>query len=480
MAGAVNVVDNETLTSQPYPQTNGERTTTAIAANFPTPCTVCDSGAPTENCNYEEGVCTKLSNEDITYITTNGSVLYGPFSLSSDCTPRYLQTFSSTKFAVVCQESSYLLFDFASSPIPLDEPIIGEGGILVQFNNNDEDFYHIEIVGGYVFSLHNPRYSTPAMVYHPGCVQGSLLLHPLFSLSGFFILSCILDNKERAYFMYHVVNHDTPISLDLCGDPLSSLNHGDTFAVTCDDTVTVYMTENVSNYRSFTFETNITFRSYLDSTTLLLVTGNKHHLLEVDTFMSSSGLDGIHTADAINCTFPLKLIAPDLYAMTCNNGTEYGIHLIALTNGEVLAPVENLTAKPLDVYFHFDVLSPSPSSAISQEATSFPTVTPSRTITTATVESMNTTVPVEEPTPTVNMVDAGPPETSKHTIITAATVVAFVIAFVVIAVAIYIYRRRSHISKSKSIQETQRTPLAVHSTADYSPTNLASVWNHGQ
>ena len=71
-------------------------------------------------------------------------------------------------------------------------------------------------------------------------------------------------------------------------------------------------------------------------------------LSNVDTFMNTSGVDGVYTLhDTSNCT-PSKLLTHRVYATVCTNGALYNY-----TNREVLMSVVNLTERPLDLYYVF-------------------------------------------------------------------------------------------------------------------------------
>ena len=259
------------------------------------------------------------------------------------------------KFAVICEESSYQVFQYGLDP-QLGGIVYGEHGakegILVQSGIH---LYHVEVDPDYndilLFDVYSGFLDTIHVYPDDGDCAHSFSLHPTFS-RGTFFFSCLTGTDERLYFLYTVPKH-LPVRISICNDPLSS--EGSTFAVVCNGSLTIYMKSNVEESHSKNFNSPITFFKYLDSSTLIvaLETGNQH-VVNVDIFMNTSGDDGVYPLqDTSDCT-PSKLLTHGVYATVCTNGALYTVRLYNTTNGEALMSVANLTEMPLDLYYVYD------------------------------------------------------------------------------------------------------------------------------
>ena len=328
------MVDSHFITSQPYPNNYGH--TTTPLDNFPLPCTVCEVGFPTEFCESDE-VCVKLSDQQISIVATNGSLLEGsPFSLDNQCSPRYLQKLTSDSYAVICQESSYHIFRTTGPGGPqLEEKIQGSGtdGVLVQseynaFGQLRDGLHHVEVDID-ILVLHDVLTGTFDYIYPDiDCMPHSLGLHTIFSSIGKLIVSCTTYTEERAYFLHSVIYYDSDYEfIDLCDNPIPSPG-GNTFAVACNNTLAVYTPTDVELYNSKIFRSRIVYISYLSPTTIVVDTEYQQHIVTVD----GSGLYEIVTLyDTTNCTFVHKLITDDIYVTVCENDAQYFAVLVNTT-----------------------------------------------------------------------------------------------------------------------------------------------------
>lgn len=333
----------------------------------------------TEYCNYKRRSCIRLSDTAISVITTNISLSRQSYSLDSSCKPRYLQRLGQKKFAVVCKGASFQVFHHVSEP-QLENIVHGEDGalegILVQSGiflfHVEVDPYHLDLIlynvrGGSVFDYVLPDSE---------CTH-SLSLHLTFS-RGTFFYSCLTDADERLYFLYRLAD-DVSVPIRICNDPVSS--EGSTYAVACNDALTIYMKSNIEESHSKNFTSPIKFFKFLDRTTLIvaLETGSEH-IVNVQTFMNTNGTDGVYTLhDASDCT-PSKLITPRVYATVCTSGALYSVHLYNTTNGEVSMSVANLTERPLGLYYVFG--PPIPTSPATPPTSELTTSTNSTDMTT--------------------------------------------------------------------------------------------------
>ena len=364
------MVGRDFITEQPYPFISGieECTDIPLDEHFPLPCTTCDTGAPTELCNYKTEVCIKLSDSHISIINMNGTLL-NQISLDDRCTPRYLQklkSLSSDHYALVCKEASYYHFRVTATRSIVDATFIagqGTDGILVEsvrteFGQRRISLHHLELDTGVIYP-YNVFHGTHESSIYPdySCIEDSISLHPLLTLNGRFIISCsTASTSERVYFLHSVDYYDgDPLPLSLCGDPLPS-PRGHTFTVACEATLKIYMKNDTAQYHSKTFSSKIVSHSYLNSATVIVNTGNQQHIVNLDLYVATGGIEGVLTVDdTTNCSYVQKLITREIYATACRDATMYDVRLVNRTNGQKLAPVENLTRKPLDVYF-----APSP------------------------------------------------------------------------------------------------------------------------
>ena len=402
------MVGPRTITSELYPMTDGVCSVVPLD-DFPLPCTKCEQGTMTEDCNYEAGVCITLSDTSVSVIGTNATVLdNGQFSLDSQCTPRYLQKLTHVKYAVICWESSYHLFH--TDYLQLDRISSGEDGardgILVQsssdvfgrqthlhhveIHDSDHSVYIYDILGG-VSDLIYPDYD---------CMYDSLALHPIFSSYGTFFLSCSTANEAKMYFLLSTDTYgSSPIRVTLCSDPLS-YPESSTFAVACNYSLVIYMKNDMEYHHSMNFSSSITFFSYLDPTTLILDTGNQH-IVSVELFMNSGGSDGVLALNSTNtnCSLIRKRLTPDVYATVCASGGVYNVQLFNTTQGQPLPPVSNLTEEPLTVYFNFQEppTLPGPPNTTNHTPTTpiAPTDSSSTTSITPTDSSSITTMPTD-------------------------------------------------------------------------------------
>ena len=368
-ADAVGVVNEHSIASHPYSSSSSACGDTITRYDyFLAPCATCDRGAKTEYCYYNRRTCIRLSDTAVSIINTNKSLSHQRnYSLDSNCRPRYLQRLGHKKFAVICEDSSYQLFQYGLDP-QLGDIVHGEDGakegILVQSGNH---LYHVEVEPYYndiiLFDVYSGYLDN---IYPDADCAYSFSLHPTFS-PGFFF-SCLTSTDDRLYFLYTVLDH-LPVRISICNNPISS--EGSTFGVVCNDSLTIYMKGNVEESHSLNFTSPITFFKYLDSSTLIVAseTGNQH-IVNVDTFMNTSGVDGVYTLqDSSTCT-PSKLLTHRVYATVCTNGALYNVRLYNTTNGETLMSIVNLTERPLDLYLVFGPPIPSPTTTTPSTPTS--------------------------------------------------------------------------------------------------------------
>ncbi|CAI8053597.1 hypothetical protein GBAR_LOCUS29308, partial [Geodia barretti] len=339
--GTLHVVNDNTTTSQLYNYTGvtGNRTTSPLSEPFPQDCTTCLPGYPTEHCDYEKGYCVRLSDGKYAIVGINGSFLYNsPQQLNTPCTPLYLHRLEDESYAIICLESSFDVLRFKDDGNPeldgLSSGDVGAGGILVEVvghNNNHRqaNLYQVGLEPGYI-STREVKQGLGGFIAIPkSCIADSVSFRPTFSLTGLFFLQCTTNSNDQAYFLYLVTSHNFQ-RLDLCANPLPSppdSTGGDTFTTACGDTLTVYNTNDVSQYRSLSFDGSITSESTLDRNTRLIHAGNSQHLVSLDRFLKDNGSSAAVTLESTpNCSIS-KLIAPDVYATACQSDSFYVIRL---------------------------------------------------------------------------------------------------------------------------------------------------------
>ena len=448
-------------TSQPYHNTGvtGERSSSPLDEPFPGNCTTCLPGYPTEYCDYKEKYCVKLS-DSYSIVGTDGSFLYNtPHRLNTPCTPLYLQMLEDESYAIVCHESSYDILRFKSDgSAELDGPLsyIEMGGILVEHvsssnNHHQANLYQVGLQDGYI-ATRDVKQGLDGFIATPdSCETEPLVFRPTFSRAGLLFLQCTASNSNnQAYFLCSVTSENCQM-LDLCASPLPSppgSTGSNTFTTTCGDTLTVYNTNNVSEYRSVSFDSTIASDFPLDGNTRLIKTGSSQYVVSVDTFLSGTGWSGIVTLkDTGSCSDVSKLIPPGIYAAACKNDSLYDIRLVNITSGQSLGPMQGLTEEPRDIFFEAqEPPTPVPSS-------SSPETTRTHPYTSEPPSPRPSTVSYDIPTSSIigvqNIPPTNPPTSDKTRSVSART--AWIIAAVVVAVVfllivtlvVFIFRYRT-------------------------------------
>ena len=471
------MVSAENVMSLPYPDTNEEnRTIMPLSEDFPSPCTTCNVHIATEDCNFEKGICFKLSDGSVSLTGTNGSLLYdSPFILDSECTPWRFRRLDDVQYGILCKEFSYQVFDVDNRHLDqIQYDTVGAtDSILVKSNGH---LYHVALASGIVIIVYDVYHGEQYPIFADSDCINLISIHSLYSLR--FILSCSTADRERVYFLHSLVPQSDHEFIDLCDEPFS-FPGSETFGVTCNEILTVYMTDDISNQYSRSFETTIISQSYVDNTTLLVDVGDQQHIVNTNTFVQSNGSDGILTLNnTTNCSLTKKLVTPELYATVCENGDLYTVRLFDIWNGVELPPVDNLSIQPLNVYFQlalqpspsFDeeytsavALQPSPSfdeeytSAVSSYRPPDPTSTPiiTQSEITITPSASKTTILVSS-SPTI-VTDSPPKPLSRSFTFTIVGGVIGILVFISVSVVVVCALRRLLKSKRKyPIEETGR------------------------
>ena len=461
------MVSAENVMSLSYPDTNEENSTIMpLSEDFPSPCTTCNVHIATEDCNFEKGICFKLSDGSVSLTGTNGSLLYdSPFILDSGCTPWRFRRLDDVQYGILCKEFSYQVFNVDNRQ--LDQIQYGTASatdsILVKSNGH---LYHVELVSGIVIVYdvyHGDQYYISA---DSDCIN-LISIHSLYSLR--FILSCSTADRERVYFLHSLVPQSDHEFIDLCDEPFS-FPGSETFGVTCNEILTVYMTDDISNQYSISFETIIISQSYVDNTTLLVDVGDQQHIVNTNTFVQSNGSDGILTLNnTTNCSLTKKLVTPELYATVCENGDLYTVRLFDIWNRVELPPVDNLSIQPLNVYFQL-ALQPSPSfdeeytSAVSSYLPPDPTSTP---IITQSEITITPSAILVSSTPTI--VTDSPPKPVSHSSTFAIVGSVIFILFFLLGSIVLVCALRLFKSRRKRYQYPIQESLKLSGTSPSYP-----------
>jgi hypothetical protein len=476
--GTLHVVNDNTTTSQLYNYTGvtGNRTTSPLSEPFPQDCTTCLPGYPTEHCDYEKGYCVKLSDGKYAIVGINGSFLYNsPQELNTPCTPLYLHRLEDESYAIICLESSFDVLRFKDDGNPeLDglSSYVGAGGILVEDvgNNRQANLYQVGLEPGGYIATREVKKDFDGWIFIPeSCIADSVSFRPTFSLTGLFFLQCTTNSNDQAYFSCSVTSHNCQ-RLDLCANPLPSppdSTGGDTFTTACGDTLTVYNTNDVSQYRSLSFDGSITSESTLDRNTRLIHAGNSQHLVSLDRFLKDNGSSAAVTLESTpNCSIS-KLIAPDVYATACQSDSFYVIRLDNVSSGQHLGSMQGLTEEPRDILFEAQEAptSPPPEIAVTTRYTS-PTPTTTSTVATD-IDTTSTTT--EQKLPPTN-----PPTTRRKTSVSTeayaiAAVVVVIAVTVIIVVLVFIFKCRAN-------KRSQFSTFALRCRRRY-PTEEANIEN---
>jgi hypothetical protein len=459
--GTIHVVNDNSTTSQLYNYTRvtGERTISPLSEPFPQDCTTCLPGYPTEHCEYEKGYCVKLSDAKYAIVGTNGSFLYNsPQQLNTPCTPLYLHRLEDESYAIICRESSFDVLRFKDDGNPgLDglSSYVGAGGILVEVvghnsGHRQANLYHVELQPGYV-STREVKQGLDGFIAIPeSCVADSVSFRPTFSLTGLFFLQCTTNSNGQAYFSCSATSENCQ-RLDLCASPLPSppgSTGGNTFTTACGHTLTVYNTNDVSQYRSLSFDGSIASESTLDRNTRLIQAGNSQHLVSLDTFLKDDGSSAVVTLENTTNYSISKLIAPDVYAMACQSDSFYCIRLVNISSGQHLGPILGLTEEPRDILFESQEAPTTPSHdppeiAVTTRYTSEPP-SPTPTINSTVATDIATTSTTAGP----NLPPTNPP-TSRRKIsllaeaIIIATVVGGIIVIILVTILVIIFKCRA-------------------------------------
>ena len=482
LAGAVTLVNEDSVTLQLYNSTteSGGPIDTPLADVFPGMCTVCDPLYLTEFCEYEDGYCVKLSDDSVSIIAMNGSLLYSsPYMLDSECTPWYPHRLDQMTYGIVCRESSYHILRFGEDGPVLERNMqgSGSGGILVPSPSGE--LYHVELKDS-ILVVYGTKSSHPQYRFINSSCVSSLKIRPTFTSSGLFHLSCATNSGSQVHLLYSANNGDYEHQLALCGDPLFSPPTSspgiDTFAVACGKTITVYETNNVAESYSMSFNSTILAHSYLDKGMLLVDTGTKQHVVAVDTFVNSSGSDGIATLEnTLNCSLLKKALTPDIFSTVCNNGLYYSVRLFDINRRPELSPIANLTKQPKDIYFEEQVLEvPLPPS--SDHPTAVPSTPNNSLIQTPLVHTLGTkttnsavSTPTNSPTPTHSL--------AVRYIISACAVILAIAVFPLAAFLLFLWRWR-HGRKARSCDFSSRTHHPVQ-VVDKQGTYMLEISNLG-
>ena len=451
--GTLSIHTPSQIISQPYP--TGQRTIES-AAN-PSQCTVCDPGAPTEQCFPDLGVCAKLSNTAISIIGNDGTVRH-QVSLDTSCMPRYLQGLKSAgvHLSVDCRNSCFQLASITSSTILLHEQPcnLGESvsGIVVEGNSypHGDTVYHVEINESEVIQSAPLIGSVFADITPNNDCTNFIALFPLYTRDKF-MLWCNASTIEHLYIVdiyEHIFLESTP-NIALSSAPLSSPN-GQTFAAVNVTTLRLYSTDRLTTQPpgARDFGARILLHTYLDNNTLLVfLEGEIQILVNVDLFINSSGTQGVTTLSYGSTVAPVhKLIAPGVYATWNKTGSLFNLLLFDTSNGQLLRVIPNLQERPIDVFFQQSTVLPTTVPAHTTQSSSVfpsiptPTLTSGASLATSTLSSpTHSTVPTQQPTtPTSGTTEL--PRTSNSTIIPIIPIiVTLIILFMVVVIIVFLF-----------------------------------------
>ena len=452
-SGTLSIHTPSQIISQPYP--TGQRT--IESATNPSQCTICDPGAPTEQCFPNLGVCAKLSNMAISIIGNDGTVR-AQKPLDTSCMPRYLQGLKSAgvHLSVDCQNSCFQLASITSSTILLHEQQCNPGesvsGIVVEGSYlHGDTVYDVEIDRNAVFRSAPLIGSGDADITPNHDCTNFIALFPLYTRDKF-MLWCNASTIKHLYIVdvdEDIFPESTP-NVALSSAPLSSPN-GQTFAAVSVTTLRLYNTDRLTTQPpgARDFGARILLHTYLDNNTILVfLEGERQILVNVDLFIDSSGTQGITTLSYGSTVATVhKLIAPGVYATWNKTGSLFNLLLFDTSNGQLLRVIPNLQEKPIDVFFQQSTVLPTTVPArTTQSSSDFPSI-PTPTLTsgaslaaTSTLPSpTHSTVPTQQPTtPTSGTTEL--PRTSNTVII--PIIATLIILFMVVVIIVFLFLLR--------------------------------------
>ena len=361
-------------------------------------CTQCDPGAPTEQCFPELSVCAKLSDTAVTVFGTDG-VWHSSTRLDARCSPRGIQTLTHNVMGL------HLSIDckgFSSQVASIDGTTVSvydSGGWNVQNEvvveaagaNGVKEVFRVEIDDNTLYQS-NFHSGVPVDITPPTLQCTFISLFPLYTRDKV-MLWCDANTEKHIYVIDvdHDISENPPYIVS--DSPPSSSPNGQTFITVSSSTLQAYRTDHLITQPSGArdFGSEILFYAYVDNNTLLLhVEGESQILVNVTTFIGSSGSEGVIylPSASINATLQ-KYVASGVYA-TCNKtGTLFNLLLFDTSNGELMDIFPNYLEKPLDLFFqrgplqtsteiptHSATASTRPVIPVTLQGTVLPTLTP--------------------------------------------------------------------------------------------------------
>ena len=478
--GNVAVVTDRNIITQPYPI--GPRSTASRLDPYEHyQCTTCDPGAPTEQCFPDFNLCAKLSDTDIALFGTNGTLL-SSVPLDRDCHPRDLQRLVSPRLhlGVDCHNFTSQVASIVGTMLS----VLEHGGRTVQSEimvegagmHQETEVYIVEIDGNYISQTNFHSGTRLDITPNTDC-SDFISLFPLFTRDKF-LLWCDSNTGSRFVYIVDVLDVfglDSAPSVSSDSPPLSSPD-GQTFLTVTNTTIHIYRTDDVTFQPPAVseFAGPISFHTYIDNNTLLLVIdGQGQVLVNVNTFIDSSGTAGITPLPTASVDATLhKLLTHEVYATYNKTGALFNLLLFNTSDGRLLSVFANFPSEPTDVFFQ-----QSPDQASTQTPASQPPVIsspPTTSPATSVVSNSSymeprptTTTSLSLPMPTPHVPSDAPtnPKVVTHAVLIAVPILFIVAVLIVACVLCQLYIRKWRRRSSN---------CTFHSTGPVEETNESS------